>query len=83
MNPLTSVLMNQDHPTDWVVKVKAAGKEPLWIGNFQARGREDAKLEAKRFAARFLPLECRIIAIAQGRIAVQFNGPEIQIDHDA
>lgn len=74
--------MSQDHSANWVVKVKAAGKEPLWIGHFPARGREDAKLEAKRFAARFMPLECRIIAIAQGQVAVQFDGPEIQIDHE-
>lgn len=73
---------SQDQPTSWIVKVKCAGKEPMWVGNFQARGREAAKLEARRFASRFVPLGATVIAIAQGSVSVKFEGPEILFDRE-
>lgn len=70
-----------DAKTDWLVKAKMPGKEPLWYGTYQARGREEAKRAAARFLSKYLPLEAMIICIAQGRIAIEFDGPEIIMEN--
>lgn len=64
----------------WIVKVCVPGKHGMWLGHFEANGRNQAKREARRFVSMHLPLDTLIVAIAQGRVDVTFDGPEMPYD---
>ena len=66
--------------TTWIVQVKMPGKVAFWFGPFLADGREIAKVNARRFVAAHLPLDCEVISIAPGSVKITFDGPEISME---
>jgi hypothetical protein len=69
------------NPDNWVVQVRCAGREPFWMGTYQAEGRQAAKRAARQFVSAHLPLDTTILAIARGRMDVQFD--EAPIPYEA
>jgi hypothetical protein len=66
----------------WVARVQVPTKNPMWVGTYPAEDRNQAKREARRFVSSILPLDTQILSIAQGRIDVTLDGPEIPIDEE-
>ena len=60
----------------WIIKVCDPGRDPFWLGPFEAESRAQAKADAPAFMAMYLPSTCKIVNIAQGRIEVTLEGPE-------
>lgn len=63
----------------WLVKVRCPDRSSFWMGEFQAPGRAEAKVEARRFVSQHLPLDTQVLAIAEGRLHITFNGPEVPL----
>lgn len=66
--------------SNWLAKVQLPFKEQIWVGNFQAHGREDAKIVAKKFVATYYNDDVKIIFIAEGVIDVNIVGRIIPFD---
>lgn len=66
----------------WIVQAKVTGKLPMWLGPFEAGGRAEAKRAAQLYVSARLPLDAKIISIAEGKIRVTLNGPEIPFDEE-
>lgn len=64
----------------WVARVQCPNKKDLWVGNFEANGRTDAKRRAISFVYEHYPLDTKIISICRGYIDIKFNGPEIPFE---
>ena len=64
----------------WIARVKVPGKDEIWVGNFEANGRTEAKRAARLFVSGVLPLETKILNISPGRIDVVFHGPSIPFE---
>ena len=65
---------------NWIARVKVPEKQEMWVGSFEANGRTDSKVKARRFVSAHLPLDTKIISIALGRIDVTFDGPEMPFE---
>jgi hypothetical protein len=52
----------------------------MWVGNFQADGRTDAKRAARRFVSEHLPLDTTILNLALGRVDIHFAGPSMPFE---
>lgn len=66
----------------WIAKVLCPDKQPLWVGNFKADGRENAKRAARLFVSEHFPLETKILAIARGEVSVRVDGDLIEFAED-
>lgn len=64
----------------WIAQVKAGDKHPFWVGNFKAPGRAEAKRAARLFVSEILPLDTKILAIAEGEISVRFDSEPFVFD---
>lgn len=64
----------------WIVNVSLPGKESFWFGNYQAANRNDAKENTRIFVNKYLPLNARIVCIAEGSVTVTITGKEIYLD---
>lgn len=64
----------------WVAKVRCPDRDVFWVGSFYADGRTDAKRAARRFVSSILPLDTMIVAIAQGKVTLALDGPEILME---
>lgn len=67
----------------WVARVKCHEREPLWVGNFTAQGRENAKRAARLFVSQHFPLDTKILAIARGEISISFHEAPIEMEGEA
>lgn len=66
----------------WIARVQVPTKTPMWVGTYPAEDRNQAKREARRFVATILPLDTKILCIAEGRIEVSLSGPEIPMNEE-
>lgn len=57
----------------WIVQIQCPDKKLLWVGNYTAEGREDAKRAARLFVSEHFPLDTKILAIARGHITLRFE----------
>ncbi len=64
--------------TSWVVRIRCVEKQSLWVGNFHAEGREQAKRAARLFVSEHFPLDTKILAIARGEVSVHIEGDLIE-----
>ena len=64
----------------WIVQVKSPDKQPFWVGNVKAPGRTEAKRAARLFVSEILPLDTKILAIAEGEIDIRFDGEPFAFD---
>lgn len=64
----------------WIVQVKSPDKQPFWVGNVEAPGRTEAKRAARLFVSEILPLDTKILAIAEGEIDIRFDGEPFAFD---
>jgi len=65
---------------DWIVKVRSPERICIWLGTFQAAGRQEAKRVAIGFVAERLPLDTQILAIARGKVSVELQGDPIPFE---
>ncbi len=65
--------------TSWIAKVRCTDRQPLWVGNFHAEGRENAKRAARLFVSTHFPLDTAILAIARGEVTVRIDGDLIEL----
>lgn len=66
----------------WIAQAKVPDRLPIWMGPFEAEGRAEAKRAARLYVSARLPLDAKIISIAEGTIRVSITGPEIPFEEE-